>query len=487
MGVSFNALALLNGNGINVSSVVTAILTPQTAPLTIWQNQQTDLSSQAGLLAGINNNLTSLATAVSTLAAPNGALSAIAATSSQPSILTASAQASATSGTHQIVVSTLATTGTLFTDPLANGSTSFLSGGATSGDIKLQIGGASGVVKDIPITQGSNDTLSTLANYINAQGFGVTASVVTDANGARLTIFSQSTGAPGDLAITNNSSTDLVFSTPVAGTNASLTIDGVPFSSATNTVTGGIPGVTLTLASAAPATTVQVTVGPDTTQATAAINNFVVAYNAVVGNLNTQFAVDPTTNTQGPLGSDSSLRSLQSNLLRDVTYAISGNGGLVNLASLGIDLNNDGTLTVNQIGTDTHPSLSNVLATNPGAVQSFFHNASSTGFADQFNSDLTALTDPTEGILNVDIAGNTAQQQTLTTQIGNLQDRLAAQQKQLTAQYDLLNATLEAFPSLLQEVTAEINALNGNTSAPLLSTTSSNTAPATGTPSAGGS
>ncbi len=476
MGISFNALGLLNGNGINVSSVVNAILTPQAGSLTIWQNQQTDLATQAGLLLGINNNLTSLATAVTALADHNGVLAAIAANSSQPSILTASAQNTAAAGTHQIVVSSLATTGTLFTNPLADGNTSF-----STGDIKLQVGGVSGVTRDIPITQGSNDTLNTLASYIDNQNWGVTANVVNDADGARLAIFSQSSGAPGALAITNNT-TGVTFNAPVGGTNASLTIDSVPFSSATNTVTGAIPGVLLNLASAAPGAQVQVTVGPDATQATAAINNFVSAYNAVIGNLNTQFTVDPTTNTQGPLGGDSALRSLQSSLLTGVTYSIPGNSGLVNLASLGIDLNNDGTLTVNQTATDVHPSLSNVLATNPVAVQSFFQNVSSTGFADQLKSGLTTLTDTFSGILNLDIAGNTAQQKTLTTQIGHLQVRLSAQQKQLTALYNRVNATLEGYPSLLQVVTAEIAALNGSTSSPFSSTTSSNTTPATGTP-----
>ena len=267
-----------------------------------------------------------------------------------------------------------------------------------------------------------------MASYINTQNWGVTASVVTDASGARLALYSQSSGTPGALAITNNT-TGLTFNAPVGGTNASLTIDGVPYSSATNTITGAIAGVTLNLASAAPGTTVQLTVGPDATQATAAINNFVAAYNTVIGILNTQFTVNPTTNAEGPLGGDSALRSLQSSLLNDATYSITGNSGLVNLASLGIDMNNDGTLTVNQVATDTHPSLANVLATNPSAVQSFFQNASSTGFANNFNNDLFNLTDPTDGIVNVDIAGNKAQQKALTTQITNLQDRLTAEQQ----------------------------------------------------------
>ena len=477
MAISFNAASLLNGNGINVASIVNALLRVQSGPLTAWQNEQTDLSTQAGLLAGYNNNLTNLQAAVLSLADVTGPLLSQSATSSDSSILTASAQTTAIAGTHQIVVGNLASTGTLFTDPLTNGDTSFLTGPATSGDIQLQVGGSSGTTHDIAITQGSNDTINTLAAYINRQNWGVTASVVTDANGARLALYSQSSGTPGAMAITNNT-TGLAFNPPVGGTNASLTIDGVPYSSATNTITGAIGGVTLHLASASPGTRVQLTVGPDTAAATRAIDNFVSAYNTVIGNLNSQFTVNPTTNNEGPLGSDTALRSLQSSLLSDVTYSITGNSGLVNLASLGIDMNNDGTLTVNTVATDTHPSLAGVLATNPSAVQSFFQNSSSTGFANSFNNDLFNLTDVTDGILNVDIAGNKTQQQALTIQIANLQDRLAMQQQSLTLQFNRVNATLEAYPSLLYLVTAEIGALNGNFST--TSTSSTNTTPATG-------
>ena len=478
MAISFNATSLLNGNGIDVKSIVNQILNQQTGPLTAWQNEQTDLSTQAGLLAGLNNNLTNLAATVLSLANPSGPLASQSATSSDSSILTASAATTAAAGTHQIVVSKLATAGTIYTDPLTDSNTSILQNGATTGDIHLQVGGPSGATHDIVITQGSNDTLTTLASYINAQKWGVTANVVTDANGARLALYSQSTGTPGALAVTSND-TGLTFNAPVGGTNASLTIDGVPISSTSNTVTGALSGVTLNLASADAGTPVQVTVGPDTAQATTAINNFVNAYNAVMGVINTQFTVNPTTNTEGPLGGDSALRSLQSSLLNDVTYSMSGNSGLVNLASLGIDMNNDGTLTVNQVATDIHPSLAGVLATNPSAVQNFFQNSSRSGFANNFNNDLFNLTDVTDGILNVDIAGNKAQQKILATQITGLQDRLTAQQKLLTAQYAQVNATLEAYPSLLYTVTAVLGAMNGNFS--VTPNTSANTAPNTGT------
>jgi flagellar capping protein FliD len=121
-----------------------------------------------------------------------------------------------------------------------------------------------------------------------------------------------------------------------------------------------------------------------------------------------------------------------------------------------------------------------VLAANPGAVQSFFQNAAGTGFASNFNNDLVHLTDPTEGVISLDIAGNKAQQNALTKQITSLQDRLAAENATLTSQYNRLNATLEAYPSLLLTVTAEIGALAGNYNA--TPNTQTNTTPAIGTP-----
>jgi flagellar hook-associated protein 2 len=468
MGVSLNPSTILSGQGIDVSSMVSQIISEQSGQLTVWQEQQTTLATQDGLLEGEENNLTNLQTAVAALADPSGALTAQAATSSNAGVLTATAQNSAIAGTHQIEVTSLATTGTLFTGPIAAGADrSFLFSGQTTGDIQLQVGGVSGTTHDIPITQGSNDTLNTLASYINTQstanGWGVTASVVSDLSGSRLSLQSQSSGSTGALAIVNDSNTTLTFDAPEGGTNAVLNIDGVPFSSATNTVSGAIQGVTLNLVSQAPGSPVQLTVGPDQNQITNAVNNFVSAYNTVVSTINSQYIVDPTGATPAPpLESDLSLRSLQSSMLTDAAYAIGGNSGDVNLASLGINMNDDGTLTVGSNASGQ--TFAQVLAANPSAVQSFFQNSSGTGFADNFNTDLTNLTNPTTGPLNVDLAQNEAEDTDLTTTITNFQNQLTTETTALTSRYDAVNASLQAYPLLLQEVTETLGTLGSGTS-----------------------
>jgi|HubBroStandDraft_4_1064222.scaffolds.fasta_scaffold05445_4 flagellar hook-associated protein 2 len=468
MGVSLNPSTILSGQGIDVSSVVQQIISEQSGQLSVWQGQQTAFATQDGLLEGEENNLTNLQTAIAALADPAGALTAQAATSANPGVVTATAQNSAIAGTHQIVVTSLATTGTLYTNPIpAGANTSFLSGGQTTGDVQLQVGGSGGTTYDIPITQGSNDTLNTLATYINTQStannWGVTASVVSDGSGSRLSLQSQSSGSGGALAITTNTNTTLGFATPQGGANASLTIDGVPFSSSTNTVTGAIQGVTLNLVSQSPGNPVQLTVAPDQNQITAAVNNFVSAYNTVVSTINSQYVVDPTGATPAPpLESDISLRSLQASILNDSSYAIGGNGGLVNLAALGINQNNDGTLTVGSNASGQ--TFAQVLAANPSAVLNFFQNSSGTGFANNFNTDLTNLTDPTSGPLNVDLAQNQSENSDLTTTIANFQAQLSTETAALTSQYDAVNASLQAYPLLLQEITETLGTLGSGTS-----------------------
>jgi flagellar hook-associated protein 2 len=408
MGISFNAASLLNGNGIDINSVVSEIQAAQSGQITAWKADQTTLQTQATTITNINNDLSSLASAMQTLSDPTGALTGVTATSSESAVLTATVQAGATAASYNVVVSSLATTGTLYTAAIADANTSILPSGQSSGDLQVQIGGSGGTIADIPIT-GSNDTLTTLAQSINSLSatnkWGITATVVTDSSGSRLAIYSQASGTPGGLFIPpNTNTTTLAFEDPVGGSDALFSINGIPYSTTTNTVTGAIPDLTLNLQSADSALPVQVTVGPNTTGITSAITAFVNAYNTVITDINSQFAFNSATNSQGTLGSDNSLRILQSSLLSDITYtttdATSVKSGLVNLAALGIDMNDDGTLTVNQVSTPTHPSLANELATNPSAVQNFFQNSSLTGFANHFNTDLTNLTAPATGVLN---------------------------------------------------------------------------------------
>jgi flagellar hook-associated protein 2 len=464
MGISLNPFSLLSGEGLDVTSLVNQILTQKSGQLSQWGSEQSLLRVQAGLLTTINSDLSRLADAVTALSDPIGALTAQAATSSNPGLLTATADTSVAPGIHSITINNLASAGLLYTDSVTAGANvSILPPQATTGQLTVQIGGSSGTTAAIQITAGTNDTLTTLAASINQQSaannWGIRAAVVNDVTGSRLSITSQATGTPGALTISSNTTT-LSFNPPGGGTNASLTIDGIPYLSTSNSIAGAIAGVTLNLSGAAPNSPLQLTVAPDTTQISAAINEFVNAYNQVISDINSQFKVDPTTNSEGPLGGDSALRSLQSILLKSITFAVPDNSGLVNLASLGINMNNDGTLTVG--ATPAGQSMNQVLASNPQAFRSFFQNATSTGFANAFHADLRNLTDSMDGLINVDLAQNKTQQNNLADSIARFQDQLAAQQKALTNQFALVNASLQTYPMLLRQITQTLSTLDSS-------------------------
>jgi flagellar hook-associated protein 2 len=432
-----------SGSGIDVTSVVNQIIESERGPEQIWQQQRTQSQSESTVLSSMNTSLTSLSDKVTALNDFFGVLASKTATSSQTSILTASASSSAVSGNHLIVVTNLASTGTAYSDPLSDANTAF-----GSGTISFQIGSAS---HDIQVDS-SNDTLSTLVTYINKQNWGVTASVVNDASGSRLAMVSNTTGDAGDITITGNTS-GLTLNKGAKGQNAVLSVDGVPFSSTTNTVTGAISGVTLNLVGGSAGTEVQLTVGPDQASAKQAVSDFVDAYNAVISAINKGTAFNTSTNQAGTLSGDSSVRILQSHLLTDASYAVKGVGNFINLGSLGVSMNDDGTLTVDS------SKLDDAVTSHFADFQNFFQSPSS-GFATNFNKDLTLLTDPTKGILNLDLTQHTNQQKALSDQINDFEDQLAVRQQQLTTQYSQVDAMLRQFPLIMQQITSQLDSLS---------------------------
>lgn len=431
------------GAGIDVTAVVQQILNADRAPETLWKSQQSTLNVQATSWNNLKTNILSLQDKVNSLTDILGVFTTRTATSSQPGVLTASAQCSAAIGNHAITVSNLATSSSYFTGAVTSSSTPF-----SIGTFNLQLGSNSPATITV---DGTNNTLDGFAAYINRLNLGVTASVINDSTGARLALVSQTTGQPGDLSITGNT-TGLSFTKSAAGTNASLTIDGVPISSASNTVIGAIPGITLQLAGTS-AIPVQLRIGRDESGIKQAINDFVSSYNSVVSAINLQFKVDPTTYTAGELASDGTLRSIQTTLLNDVTYAISGNNGFANLASLGLDMQNDGTLTVDDA------KLSDAIANHLADVQNFFQSASPVGFGANFSADLMRM-NSSQGPIRLDLNQIAQAQRTLTDQINQLEDRLATKQTMLIKQYSQVNAALQAFPMLMAAIAGQLGVLS---------------------------
>jgi flagellar hook-associated protein 2 len=284
----------------------------------------------------------------------------------------------------------------------------------------------------------------------------VTASVVTDANGARLAIVSNTSGSAANFSV--GSGGGLSFGQIVSGSNASFSVDGLSLSSAGNTVTGAVPGMTLNLLSASPGTQISLTVAPDTTQASTAINQLVTDYNAVISGLNSQF--QDSGSGQGVLATDPTVRNLQSELLGALSYTyspVSGTTSIPNLSSMGVSVNKDGTLSVDSA------TLNNALQNHYSDVQNFFQGTAFNGFAASLDQQLTGFLSPADGAFTVDLQSLSSQYSTLQSDVTNFQNNVIAPlQQQLQAKYSQAEILLQQLPTEMKQIDQELGYNNSN-------------------------
>lgn len=447
-----SVLSALGGTtGIDVTDAVNSILYADRAPERGWQTQQATLASQTSAINQLESDASTLSNSLSDLQSISGPLSAVEATSSNSSLVTADAADGTAAGNYTVTVNNLATTGSWYSDTEASSSTQL-----TAGTFNITVGSTT-----TSVTVGSGvNTLDQLAAYINGASLGVTANVIDDSSGATLALTSAVSGSAGDFSISSDSTVG--FTRSGTGTDASLTVNGVPITSASNTVTGAISGVTLNLLGAAPATTdsggntitpatpVNISLAPDASSITDAVNSFVSAYNTLITDVNTTIGYDASTNTAGVLQSDSTTQGLQSALLAATNYS-AGSGTFLSLNSLGITTNSDGTLSV-----DT-ASLDSAITSNPAAVASFFQGSAFNGFAASLTSTLNTYTDPTEGAFTVDLQSISNENQDLTNETNQLEVYLSAQQVTLTAQYNAADIAIQQLPEQIKQIQALLN------------------------------
>jgi flagellar hook-associated protein 2 len=328
-----------------------------------------------------------------------------------------------------------------YSKPLS-GSTSLPAGSFT-----LQLGSK----PTVTINVSNGDSLQTVANNINAKNAGITANVISDANGSRLTLISNDTGTSNEIAVSADS-VSLGFQDSSSAKNASLTVDGVQIDSASNTISTVIAGVTLSLTGSTTGTAT-LTVAADSSQAEQAVNSFVSAYNSAIQAISAQFTYDPISKTAGPLSGDSSLRTIQETLLGSLSYSMSNNNGIASLVSLGVNMQDDGTLIVDS------GKLESALASNYSAVQNFFQSTTPQGFSQTLNATLKGMLDSSKGAVTVDLRGISDTNTSLQNQIDDMNTRLDTEEQSLLLQFEQVDALLRSYPTTMDQISAVLASL----------------------------
>jgi flagellar hook-associated protein 2 len=132
----------------------------------------------------------------------------------------------------------------------------------------------------------------------------------------------------------------------------------------------------------------------------------------------------------------------------------SGGSDINSLTTLGINVNNDGSLTLDAT------SLDSVLNSDYSGVVGFFQNAY--GWGQTFSTMLTySGTTAGTGILALASSSNSNIESTLNADISKENAYISAQQTSLTAELNSANEIMQQLPSQLQGVNELYSAITG--------------------------
>jgi flagellar hook-associated protein 2 len=355
------------GSGLDVNSIVSQLMTLEQRPLTTLDTKEAQYQAQLSAYGSLKGALSTFQSAVASLATP-AKFSTINASVADSSVATVSASTAA-DATYSLEVQTLAkahklksTTFDATSTAVGTGSISISFGTYDQDTFTLNPDKATAT---IPISAGQG-SLAGIRDAINNANVGVTASIVNDGTGYRLTVSSKDTGLANALRITvddddgvdtdtsglsqlaydgrtQSGVTNLTQTVPAQ--NATALIDGIQISKASNVLTDVVEGTTITLLKENTPSATTLTMAHDTASVQASVQTFIKAYNDLNKTITDLSKYDAVNKKASTLTGDSAVRSVQTQLRGAFNTALStAGGGLRTLSDIGITFQTDGTL-----------------------------------------------------------------------------------------------------------------------------------------------
>jgi flagellar hook-associated protein 2 len=434
-GITFSGF-----NNIDFGLVLNAIMQAESVPLTNLQKRQTTLKSQVTNLGAFSSKITALQTAAAALSTPENA-TPFKASSSDATAVTVSAGSSAVSGRYDVNITTLAraqVTASANAAPDATTTTVATGGSITIGGETIAISSAM--------------TLKQLSEAINANADAPARAAVVQSgtNSFKLVLTAKNTGADHAFTVTDNltgGAFDLAFTdtdsngvigdsvedNAVQASDAALTINNIPITSAGNTLDAAIPGASLTLLKENSSVVVDVSADPAALKTK--VQNVVTAYNDLVKFMGEQNAA-AAKGDQTSIGREAMLRGLR-NTMRSVFSAEYDMGGAFSyLAQIGLEMTTSGTMQLRE-------SKFNDAVKNGTADVSLLLGGA-TGVDGAFTALEDALKTYTQNDGFVSKAQNQINSQItkLGTQVDNMQARLAIRRSALQAEFTAADAAM---------------------------------------------
>lgn len=321
------------------------------------------VSAQVSAVGTLRSAFSALRTAVNALSSNTAALARSTKLTSDVQF-SATAGAGAPVGSYQVEVLALASAHKLASAGHATSGTA-----VGTGTLTIAAGAQS-----FDITIGEDDnSLEAIRDAINeTAGSAVQASIVRDDSGHRLVLTGRATGTANALTVTANGGDGGLASLtwpPAAGsgmvesaaaTDARVKVDGFERTSASNTISDMLPGVTMVLKKAEPGVLVGMEVGFDAAARLAAVKSFVNAYNVSLASIATTTSYNTETRVAAALNGDAMVRGTARTLRDTVGADVSA------LKAIGITIAKDGTLALDEA------KFGSAVAADPDAASALF-------------------------------------------------------------------------------------------------------------------
>ncbi len=440
------ATASISGlsSGLDTATIISQLMQVEAITQSRLKSQVTTAQSTVKSLQDLNTKLAALATNAEKLAKPTGWNPVTVSSSSE--LVSATGTSTATTGATSFTVGALAKAHSLsFTDTAAMADV--VTTGSTS--VRLDLLDGNGP-RDLDTGDG---TLAGVVIAINKSGAGVQASTVKLDDGTyRLRVSSTATGAASDFTLTNVDGSSLLGgATVTAGQDAEITVGADVLHSASNTFSGIVNGLDITLKAGLTAgTVVDLATTQDASSLGTSVKSLVDAINSALSDIDRLSSYNTTTKTKGALAGDSAARTV-----RDRLFGAVNPGDGTSLASLGVQTDRYGKLTFDQA------AFEKSFTADPVATASAF-TSSAGGFAARIQGVAKGASDSIDGTITQAINGRNTNITQIQDRIADWDTRLELRQATLTRQFTALETALNRLNSQSSWLSGQLSALSNS-------------------------
>jgi len=419
--ISFSGL----GSGLDTASLVSQLVSVEKQPATLLQTQQSNLSSQKGIIDSIASSVSAFGDLANSMKLSSDVNFRTATTSD--SHVTVAVSSAAVATTHAVRVEQLAKAQVVTSRPLASAAAGVLGAGS------VKLNGTS------TISWSSTDSLNQIASKINDAKAGVSASVLFDGTSYHLVMSSQKTGTASATTF-QDAGDGLDFANPdnirVKAKDCKIMLDGIEVTRPTNVIDDALTGVTITAAKvqAAEDPDTDVSVSFDNSAAQAKVQKFVDGFNKIAGAISGQLTYTGTTKGANTLFGDSTLAQLQRSMQNIVTQKFGGK----TLLDLGVSIDKTGVMSIDDTKFDA------AMAANPNILAETF---AAGGLSTAVSGLTETYTRSGDGILSSKSSALSHHKDDLQKQIDQINTNADSLQTRLEAQFNALEQIMSKFQS----------------------------------------